>query len=125
MHSVDEHKDQNIDRRERATGAALLVVGLLVAGGALVKILKEEAHQARVAQAQTTAPADQNSAKPAAAAPGGTRPTTPAPEPANPQVKPGETSGSAPLTSLDRPPETGKPLPQAPAEKIAPPLEKK
>ena len=38
MHSVDEHKDQNTDRRERAIGAALLVLGLLVAGGALVVI---------------------------------------------------------------------------------------
>jgi hypothetical protein len=124
MHSVDEHKDQNTDRRERAIGAGLLVLGLLVAGGALVKIHKQEAYQARVAQAQT-APADQTTAKPAEAEPGGTRPTTPAPEPANPQVKPGETSGSAPLTSQDRPPVTGRPLPQAPAEKMAPPLEKK
>ena len=125
MHSVDEHKNQNTDRRERAIGASLLVLGLLVAGGALVKIDKQEAYQARMAQVQTTAPSDQNSAKPAESKPGGTRPTTPAPEPAQPQVKPGETSGSAPLPSQDRPPETGKPLPQAPAEKMAPPLEKK
>src|SRR5690349_11842935 len=125
MHSVDEHKDQTTDRRERRIGAALLVLGLLVAGGALVKIQKEEAHQAQVAQAQTPAPTDQNSSKPAPSEPGGTRPTTPAPEPAQPQVKPGETSGSAPLTTQDRPPETGKPLPQAPAEKMAPPIEKK
>ncbi len=125
MHSVDEHKDQGTDRRERTIGAALLVVGLLIAGGALVKIHKQEAHHARMAQAQTTVPADQNSPKPAESKPGGTRPTTPAPEPAQPQAKPGETSGSAPLTSQDRPPETGKPLPQAPAEKMAPPLEKK
>lgn len=124
MHSVDEHKDQNTDRRERAIGAGLLVLGLLVTGGALVKIHKQEGYQARVAQAQTTAPADQNSAKPAESKPGGTRPTTPAPEPAQPQVKPGETSGSAPLTSQG-PPATGNPLPQAPAEKMAPPLEKK
>jgi hypothetical protein len=121
MHSVDEHKDQTSDRRERRIGTALLVLGLLVAGGALVKIQKEETHQAQVAQAQ----ADHNSSKPAPSEPGGTRPTTPAPEPAQPQVKPGETSGSAPLTTQDRPPETGKPLPQAPAEKMAPPLEKK
>jgi hypothetical protein len=123
MHSVDEHKNQNTDRRERAIGAGLLVLGLLVAGGALVKIHKQEAYQERVAQ--TTAPADQNSSKPAESEPGGTRPTTPAPEPAQPQVKPGETSGSAPLTSQDRPPETAQPMPQAPAEKMAPPLEKK
>jgi hypothetical protein len=120
MHSVDNHKDQTTDRHERRIGAALLVLGLLVAGGALVKIQKEEAYQARLAQAQTTAPAD--SAKPAVSEPGGTRPTTPPPEPAHPQATPGETTGSAPLTTQDRPPQTGKPLPQAPAEKMAPPI---
>ena len=120
MHSVDNHKDQTTDRRERRIGAALLVLGLLVAGGALVKIQKEEAYQARMAQAQTPALAD--SAKPADPEPGGTRPTTPPPEPAHPQATPGETTGSAPLTTQDRPPETGKPLPQAPAEKMAPPI---
>jgi hypothetical protein len=127
MHSVDEHKDQTTDRRERTIGAVLLVLGLLIAGGALVKIQKQETHRAQIAQAQTQtqAPADQNTSKPAPAEPGGTRPTTPAPEPAQPQMKPGETSGSAPLTTQDRPPETGKPLPQAPAEKMAPPIRQK
>ena len=122
MHSVDEHKTQSTDRRERAIGTALLVLGVLVAGGALVKIHKQDVYQEQVAQAQTTAPADQNAAKPAPAEPGGTRPTTPAPEPAQPQVRPGETTGSTPLATQDQ---TGKSLPQAPAEKIAPPIEKK
>jgi uncharacterized protein HemX len=121
MHSVNQHKDQSGDRRERAIGAALLVLGLLVAGGALVKIQKQDNYREHVAQAQTTAPADQNSAKPAEAEPGGTRPTTPAPEPARPQVKPGETTGSAPATT----PQTGTPLPPVPAEKVAPPIDRK
>ena len=70
MHSVDEHKDQTADRRERAIGAALLVLGLPVAGGALVKIQKQDTYRNHhVAQAQTTAPADQNSAKPEEAEP--------------------------------------------------------
>jgi hypothetical protein len=125
MHSVDEHKDQKTDRRERTIGTALLVLGLLVAGGALAKIQKQEAHQARVAQAQTTVPVDQNSSKPAESETGGARPTTPPPEPAHPQARPGETTGSAPLTTQDRPPQTGKPLPQAPAEKMAPPIGQK
>jgi hypothetical protein len=60
MHSVDQHKDQSTDRRERAIGAALLVLGLLVAGGALVKIQKQEANRDRVAQTQTTAPAPES-----------------------------------------------------------------
>jgi uncharacterized protein HemX len=129
MHSVDEHKGQTTDRRERAIGAALLVLGLLVAGGALVKIQKQEAHRDRVAQTQSTAPADQNSAKPAdqnsakpaESEPGGTRPTTPAPEPARPQATPGQTTGSAPATT----PQTGTPLPPAPAEKVGPPIDRK
>ena len=37
MHSVDEHKNQSTDRRERAIGTALLVLGVLVAGGVIVK----------------------------------------------------------------------------------------
>ena len=124
MHSVHEHKDQNADRRERAIGAALLVLGLLIAGGALVKIQKQDAYQAQLAQSQTTVPADQNSSRPAAAEPGGTRPTTPAPEPAHPQARPGATTGASPPLN-GRPPETGTPLPQAPAEKMAPPIERK
>ena len=121
MHSVDEHKDQTTDRRERTIGVALLVLGLLVTGGALVKIQKQDAYRDHVAQAQTTAAGDQNSAKPAEAEPGGTRPTTPAPEPARPHVTPGQTTGSAPATT----PQTGTPLPPAPAEKMAPPIERK
>ena len=120
LHSADNHKDQTTDRRERTIGAALLVLGLLVAGGALVKIQKQETYQARIAQAQKAAPAD--SVKPAESEPGGTRPTTPPPEPAHPQARPGETTGSTPLTTQDRPPPTAKPLPQAPAEKMAPPI---
>jgi len=122
MHSVDNHKDQTIDRRERRIGAALLVLGLLVAGGALAKIQKEEAYQARMAQAQTAAPADQNSSKPTESKPSGTRPTTPAPEPAHPQARPGETTGSGSSATQDRQPGTGEPLPQAPAEKMASPI---
>ena len=121
MHSVDERKDQTADRRERRIGTALLVLGLLVAGGALVKIQKEDAYREHVAQAQTTVPSTQNSVKPAEAEPGGTRPTTPAPQPATPQAKPGETTGAVPSTT----PSTGTPLPPAPAEKVAPPLERK
>ena len=119
MHSVDQHKGQKTDRRERAIGTALLVLGLLVAGGAMAKIQKQDAYREHVAQAQTIAPDDQT--KPAQSEPGGTRPTTPAPEPARPQVKPGETTGSAPSTT----PSTGTPLPPAPAEKVAPPIDRK
>jgi hypothetical protein len=118
MHSVDEHKNPNTDRRERAIGVALLVLGLAVAGGALLKLHREPAQLAQV-QPSESAPAamDQSNGKPAEAMPGGTRPTTPAPEPARPQAQPGQTTGSAPAQ--------GAVLPPAPAEKIAPPLERK
>jgi hypothetical protein len=123
MHSVDEHKNPNIDRRERAIGAILLILGLAVAGGALLKMDHEPK---QMAQAESTSSAPTPSTdKPAESMPGGTRPTTPAPEPARPQAQPGQTTDSAPPTSSDRPPEFGKPLPPAPAEKIAPPLERK
>ncbi len=70
------------------------MLGLLVAGGALVKIQKEEAYQARMAQAQTTAPADFGEAC-------GVRTRRYAADnaasgAAHPQAKPGETTGSAP-----------------------------
>ena len=121
MHSVDQHKNQSSDRRERAMGTALLVLGLLVAGGAMVKIQKQDSYREHVVQAQTVSPDGQTTTKPAESEPGGTRPTTPAPEPARPQVKPGETTGSAPATT----PQIGTPLPPAPAEKVAPPIERK
>ena len=109
MHSVDEHKDSpRVDRRERAIGAALLIAGLLLAGGALVKLNHERVMTAQAEQQQSQSAPDQ------------TRPTTPAPQPARPKVPPGVTTGAAPQVQQDRPPQTGQPLPQAPAEKIAP-----
>ena len=65
--------------------------------------------------------------QPAESTPGGTRPTTPAPEPARPQNSESGTTGTAPTspTTGDRPPVTGTPLPKAPAEKVAPSVEKK
>ena len=58
----------------------------------------------------TPAPGDNN--KPAEAKPGGTRPTDPAPEPANPGPQ-AEKKGAKQV------------LPPAPAEKIAPPIKQK
>jgi hypothetical protein len=110
-------------RQERMLGVALLVAGLAIAGISVTQMRSDG-----VVQAQATPPAtsDQN-AKPAESVPGGTRPTTPAPEPARPQNnqdKEGTTTGSSPK-SADRPPVTGTPLPPAPAEKTGPPLEPK
>jgi hypothetical protein len=121
-HSVDDHKNQTTDRRERVIGVVLLVLGLALAGGALAKIEHDHLGRVRTAQLQPNA-APQS--VPVQSTPDQTRPTTPAPQPAQPQVQPGVTTGSAPLTTQDRPPQQGQPLPPAPAEKIAPPINTK
>ncbi|WP_454651797.1 hypothetical protein [Bradyrhizobium liaoningense] len=92
--------------------ASLFAAGIVVSVMSLVQIRAES----RMELAQATPPLrgtpsdDQN--KPAEAKPGGDRPTTPAPEPARPDP---QTQGAA----------TKPALPPAPAEKIAPPIEKK
>ncbi|HXH45918.1 MAG TPA: hypothetical protein VNK51_18990 [Bradyrhizobium sp.] len=94
--------------------ASLFAAGVMVAVMSLAQIRAES----RVELAQATPPLqgtpseDQN--KPAAAKPGGDRPTTPAPEPARPDP---QTQGAATAVQPA--------LPPAPAEKIAPPIEKK
>ncbi|WP_339039448.1 hypothetical protein WHZ78_04285 [Bradyrhizobium symbiodeficiens] len=91
---------------------SLFAAGVVISGVSIAQIRAE----GRMDMAQATQPLqgtpsdDQN--KPAEAKPGGDRPTTPAPEPARPDPT---TQGAA-----------SKPaLPPAPAEKIAPPMEKK
>ena len=94
-------------RQERTLGVALLVAGLVIAGAAVTRMGGESA-----VHAQATPPAVQEE-KPAQSMPGGSRPTTPAPEPARPQNSEGTTTGIAPA------------LPPAPAEKTGPPLQSK
>jgi hypothetical protein len=111
-------------QRDRVLGVMLLVAGLIIAGTAVSRMGGEGTVQAQVAPPAAATPEDD---KPAQSMPGGTRPTTPAPEPARPQSNEGSTTGTAPAspTTGDRPPVTGTPLPPAPAEKMAPPIEKK
>ncbi|MBH5372517.1 hypothetical protein [Bradyrhizobium glycinis] len=96
-------------------GAAIFAAGVVVSVMSLAQIRAES----RMQLAQATpplqgTPSDEQSKVPAEAKPGGDRPTTPAPEPARPEP---QTQGAA---------GAGKPaLPPAPAEKIAPPIEKK
>ena len=98
-------------KRDLMIACSLFAAGVVVSGLSLAQIRAES----RMQMAQATPPLqgapsdDQN--KPAEAKPGGDRPTTPAPEPARPEP---QTQGAA------------KPaLPQAPAEKIAPPIKEK
>ena len=110
-------------RQETALGVAMLVAGLVIVGVAATRMGPE-----RIEQAQVTQPsASPEINRPAESTPGGTRPTTPAPEPARPQNNESGTTGTAPVSPRtgDRPPVTGTPLPQAPAEQIAPPVQSK
>ena len=99
-------------RKDFVLAAAMVASGLVICGLSLAKL---RAHNPQVAQAtqplQASPPPTQDSA-PAESKPGGARPTTPAPEPARPDVqaqKEGQKSA----------------LPPAPAEKMAPPIQQK
>jgi hypothetical protein len=111
-------------RQERMLGVAMLVAGLAIAGVAVSRMGPDGTVHAQATP--QTAPSVQDD-KPAESMPGGTRPTTPAPEPARPQNNEGSTTGTAPASPRtgDRPPMTGTPLPPAPAEKTAPPIQSK
>ncbi|MGY4303721.1 hypothetical protein ACVIJ6_000964 [Bradyrhizobium sp. USDA 4369] len=92
-------------RRDLLLAVGLFGFGALVAVISIVEI--KAGHLDQMAQA-TPEP----SATPAESKPGGTRPTTPAPEPARPDVEAQKEGAKAAL-------------PPAPAEKVAPPMDKK
>jgi hypothetical protein len=88
----------------------LLAAGLFATGVVMVLVSLTEIHAGHLDQTAQAAPSP--SATPAESKPGGTRPTTPAPEPAQPPPA-AQQEGAKPA------------LPPAPAEKVAPPIEKK
>lgn len=92
---------------------SLFAAGVVVSGLSLARIRAES--QTELAQSTRPlqgTPSDQQGKAPAEAKPGGARPTTPAPEPARPEP---QTQGAA----------TKPALPEAPPEKIAPPIKEK
>jgi hypothetical protein len=91
-------------------GAGLLAVGIIMALTSLTEIRAN--HLQDMAQATPSPSASPDNAPPAESMPGGARPTTPAPEPARPTAAAQEEGAKAAL-------------PPAPAEKVAPPMEKK
>jgi hypothetical protein len=108
------------DDRQRAytrdilLASALIAVGLVISGFSVVQLVAH--NQQQIAQAtqplqSSPTPAPQAS-PPAESKPGGERPTTPAPEPAHPDVQ-AQKDGAKPA------------LPPAPAEKMAPPMQQK
>jgi hypothetical protein len=100
-------------KRDLMIACSLFAAGVVVSGMSLARIRAES----RMELAQATkplqgTPSDEQGRAPAEAKPGGERPTTPAPEPARPDP---QTQGTA----------TKPVLPEAPPEKIAPPIKQK
>jgi hypothetical protein len=92
--------------RDMWLAAMLVIAGVAVAGLSVVQIRAQD--RMHLAQAPTPSPSN----TPAESMPGGTRPTTPAPEPATPKPD-AQKEGAKPA------------LPPAPAEKVAPPIKGK
>jgi hypothetical protein len=87
--------------REMILATMLVIAGVAISGLSLTQIRAND--RVQLAQAPTPSPT------PAESMPGGTRPTTPAPEPAQPNAN-AQKDGAQPA------------LPPAPAEKVAPPI---
>ena len=100
-------------RKDLAIATLIVAAGLVMPGVFLMQLTqgKTEIAQLNPPQTSPVAPAG-NENGPAEAKPGGTRPTTPAPEPAQPNAD-AQKAGSQPA------------LPAAPAEKVAPPIKEK
>ena len=110
---MTSNDDKRRLKRDLMIACSLFAAGVVVSGMSLARIRAES----RMDLAQATrplqgTPSDEQGKPPAEAKPGGDRPTTPAPEPARPEP---QTQGAA----------TKPALPQAPPEKIAPPIRDK
>jgi len=92
--------------RDMWLAAILVVAGVAISGFSLARIRAND----RMHLAQAPTPSSSNT--PAESKPGGTRPTTPAPEPATPKPE-AQKEGAKPA------------LPPAPSEKVAPPIKDK
>jgi hypothetical protein len=92
--------------------ARLIVATVIVMSGTLIAAAHGAQQNTDATNAPPRAAVSQNDDKPAESEPGGTRPTTPAPEPARPDPEAQRQGAKAAL-------------PPAPAEKIGPPIEKK
>ena len=109
-----QNDKQNL-KLDLTIACALFAAGVVVSVVSLAQIRAESRTElAQATQPLQGTPSDDQTRTPAEAKPGGERPTTPAPEPARPDPQTQGAAGAA------------KPaLPPAPAEKIAPPLDKK
>jgi hypothetical protein len=100
-------------RKDLAIAVAIVAGGMVMPGVFLMQLAQGQSESAQVTSPQTTpvVPAGKQNG-PADAKPGGTRPTTPAPEPAQPDAD-AQKAGVQPA------------LPPAPAEETAPPIKEK
>jgi hypothetical protein len=113
--SPDDRKSAS--RKDFWLAAAIITAGLVLSAlsatqlSARNSLIAQPVQTAQATQPMQSSPSAPNNA-PAESKPGGVRPTTPAPEPAQPDAA-SQTTGAAPA------------LPPAPAEKIAPPIKEK
>lgn len=108
MTPTEKHR---ANRTDLILPAILIAGGLTLSGISLMLASRDQIHFAQATQPVVpSAPAGKNDA-PAESKPGGTRPTTPAPEPARPDAE-AQKAGAKPA------------LPPAPAEKMGEPVGK-
>jgi len=112
--------DMRADGRKMAGKGDWLIAAALIAAGTAISALalaeismsQPPSRFAQATQPTPSSPSDTKKDVPAESKPGGTRPTTPAPEPARPDPD-AQKAGAQPA------------LPPAPAEKTAPPIKEK
>ena len=92
--------------------SVMVATGLVLTGLSLKEIAKADHRLAQATPPLQGSPSTTTNDTPAESKPGGTRPTTPAPEPARPNEQ-AQKEGAKPV------------LPPAPAEKMAPPIQSK
>jgi hypothetical protein len=104
--------DRKSAYRDFWLAAVIITSGLVISGLSLTQLSARNSEIAQATQPLQSSPSVSPGNSPAESKPGGVRPTTPAPEPAEPGAA-AQTVGAAPA------------LPPAPAEKVAPPIKEK
>ena len=103
------------DRKRRGEfllASMMLAMGLVLCGFSVATMTRTNVQLAQATPPTQTSPPAATDDKPAESMPGGTRPTTPAPEPARPDTQAQQEGAKAAL-------------PPAPPEKMAPPIQQK
>jgi cytoskeletal protein RodZ len=105
---------KRILKKDLLIASVMVVAGLAMSAASLTELKARDTRMAQATQPLQSSPPDSTTqgTAPAESKPGGERPTTPAPEPAHPNVE-AQKDGVKPA------------LPAAPAEKIAEPIQPK